>query len=74
MGDFSGSFGGVSGPLTLERDGKMKNLDLPLDLRGRGIGTEAVHLVVQGREVRITHGSATISPMKLAHTVSQNAS
>jgi hypothetical protein len=53
MGDFSGSIRSVSGPLTRERDEKTRNLVLPLGLSGRGIGTEAVHLVVQGREVRI---------------------
>ena len=59
MGDFSGSICSVSGPVTLGRGEKMKNLDLPLDLSGGGIGTEAVHLVVQGREVRINIPEST---------------
>jgi len=31
----------------------MTNLGLPLGLGGRGIGTKAVHLVVQGRKIGV---------------------
>ena len=36
-----------------KQDRKIKNLGLPLGLSGRRISTEAVHLVVQRRKVRI---------------------
>ena len=38
---------------------EMKNLSLPLGLSGGGVSTEAVHLVVQGREVRISIPEST---------------
>jgi len=37
----------------------MNNLDLPLGLGGRGIGTKAVHLVVQGRKVGVSVPEST---------------
>ena len=37
----------------------MNNLGLPLGLGGRGIGTKAVHLVVQGRKVGVNIPEST---------------
>lgn len=53
MGDFSGKFRSISEQSARRAGQEIRNLGLPLGLRGRRVSTEAVHLVVQGREVRI---------------------